>query len=142
MSAAAVRASSAVPPAAPTQTSPMNTGGADSSVLPSAASTPPSVPITKPVAITGTRPNRSIARPAGNAASAPDASTIAGPRPSSPLTPITSTNVSEATAAESCIIPEFAASDAERRAVLRRIGRSGGGGATVITTKRSPPARP
>ena len=40
-----------------------------------------------PPASTGTRPKRSIARPAGSAASAPDASTIAGPSPSRPLTP-------------------------------------------------------
>ena len=46
---------------------------------------PPAIPMTNPVAITGTRPKRSIARPAGSAASAPEASTIAGPSPSSPL---------------------------------------------------------
>src|SRR4051794_16096440 len=65
-----------------------------------------------------------MARPAGSAASAPEASTIAGPSPSSPLTPSTLTSVSDATAADSWSVPEFAASDAESRIVLRRIGRS------------------
>ena len=47
------------------------------------------MPTPKPAASTGTRPKRSIARPAGSAASAPDASTIAGPSPSRPFTPTT-----------------------------------------------------
>ncbi len=93
--------------------------------LPSAASPQPAEPTTKPRASTGTRPMRSIARPAGSAASAPDASTIAGPSPSRPLTPTTETSVSEATAAESWSVPEFAASDADSRNVLRRIGKLG-----------------
>ena len=80
----------------------------------------------KPAASTGTRPKRSIARPAGSAASAPEASTIAGPSPSRPLTPSTATSVSDATAADSCSIPELAARAADSSAVLRRIGRSGG----------------
>ena len=126
MSPAAARASRDVPPAVPTRTSPRKTGTGDSSALPSAASPPPAAPRQKPVASTGTRPNRSIARPAGSAARAPDASTIAGPRPSSPLTPVTRTNVSEATAAESWSIPELAASDADRSAVLRLIGSCSG----------------
>jgi len=67
-----------------------------------------------------------MARPAGSAASAPAASTIAGPSPSRPSTPDTRTNVSDATAAESCIIPEFAARAAESRAVLRRMGSRSG----------------
>ena len=77
-----------------------------------------------PSASTGTRPKRSIARPAGSAASAPEPSTIAGPSPSSPFTPMTSTNVSDATAAESWSIAELAARAAARSAVFRRIGRS------------------
>ena len=47
---------------------------------------------------------------------------MAGPSPRRPRTPITSTNVSEATAAESWSIPELAAREAERSAVFRRIG--------------------
>ena len=49
-----------------------------------------------------------------------------GPSPSSPSTSRTCTSVSEATAAESCSIAEFAASEAESRSVLRRIGREAG----------------
>ena len=94
-----------------------------------------------PTASTGTRPKRSIARPAGSAASAPEASTIAGPSPSSPFTPVTSTNVSEATAAESWSIPELAARAAERSAVFRLMGRSRAAG-DAITGKRSPEAPP
>ena len=71
---------------------------------------------------------RSIARPAGSAASAPAASTIAGPSPSSPFTSRTSTSVSDATAAESCSIAEFAASAEARRIVLRRTGSASGSG--------------
>src|SRR5262245_29937770 len=133
MSPAAASARSDVPPAVPTKTRPRKTGKAESTAQPSAASTPPSPPRTKPVARTGTRPNRSIARPAGRAASAPEASTIAGPSPIRPLTPVTSTNVSEATAADSWSIPELAASEAERSAVLRLIG--GCSGAADIEAK-------
>jgi hypothetical protein len=52
-----------------------------------------------PTASTGTRPRRSMARPAQGAASAPDASTIAGPSPSSPSMSSTCTSVIDATAA-------------------------------------------
>ena len=151
MSPAAVRASSAVPLAVPTSTSPPSTAGAEGSALPSAASAQPPTPMPKPAASTGTRPKRSIARPAGSAASAPDASTIAGPSPSRPLTPTTATSVSEATAADSWSIPELAASAAASSAVLRRIGRSAARGhdaqrlPAVLGTSRSwsttPPAR-
>ena len=99
MSPAAVRASSAVPLAIPTSTKPASTSTAISAAHPIAANTPPTAPITKPAASTGTRPTRSMARPANGAASAPEASTIAGPRPSSPSMPSTCTSVSDATAA-------------------------------------------
>ena len=99
MSPAAVRASSAVPLATPTSTKPLSTSTATSAAHPIAANTPPTAPITKPTASTGTRPTRSMARPANGAVSAPDASTIAGPRPSSPSMPSTWTSVSDATAA-------------------------------------------
>jgi hypothetical protein len=125
MSPAAVRASSAMPLAAPTATRPTSTTGAEPALLPTAASAHPAAPATNPPASTGMRPMRSIARPAGSAASAPDASTIAGPRPSSPRTSSTSTSVSDATAAESWSIAEFAASAAASRTVLRRMGSCG-----------------
>ncbi len=56
MSPAAVRASSAVPLAAPTPTRPASTAGADSAALPSAASPQPVEPTMKPRARIGTRP--------------------------------------------------------------------------------------
>src|SRR5215211_1198188 len=104
MSPAAVRASSAVPAAMPIRTNAAKTSTADSAADPTAATTPPTAPTPKPAASTGTRPTRSIARPAKGAVRAPQASTIAGPSPSS---------------------PELAARAAERSAVLRAIGRSG-----------------
>src|SRR4051794_37555572 len=124
MSPAAARASSAVPLAAPTPTRPARTAGAESVLLPSAARPQPAAPAPKPAASTGTRPMRSMSRPAGSAASAPEARTIAGPRPSRPWTPTTATSVSEATAAESWSVAEFAASADESSSVLRRMGRS------------------
>ena len=74
---------------------------------------------------------RSISRPAGRAASAPAASTIAGPRPSSPSTWTTCTSVSDATAAASCSVAEFIASELDSSAVLRPIGRVGAGADTA-----------
>ena len=124
MSPAAVRARSAVALAAPTNTSPTSTGTARSNAAPTAARMPPAIPRAKPVTRTGTRPKRSIARPAGSAESAPVPRTIAGPSPTRLRTPTTSTTVSVATAAESWSIAEFAARDAERRIVLRRTGGS------------------
>ncbi len=137
MSPAAVRASSAVPLAAPTATSPSSTIGADPRALPAAASAQPTAPAQKPPASTGTRPIRSIARPAGSAASAPDARTIAGPSPSSPRTSRTSTSVSDATAAESCSIAELAASAAASSAVLRRTGSATAGAGGAATGARA-----
>jgi hypothetical protein len=136
MSPAAVRASSAVPLATPIRTKARNTSTAVSVALPIAATTPPTAPVTKPAASTGTRPRRSIARPANGAATAPQASTIAGPSPSRPSIPSTWTSVIDATAACSWSIPEFAASDADRSAVLRAMGRPVTGG----TGQRSRPA--
>src|SRR4051794_27297878 len=123
MSPAAVRASSAVPLAMPIRTNAANTRTALSDAEPAAATTPPTAPVAKPAASTGTLPTRSIARPAKGAASAPQASTIAGPSPSRPSMSSTWTSVIDATAACSCSMPEFAASEADRSAVLRRIGR-------------------
>ena len=99
MSPAAVRARRAIPLAKPTHRKPSSTNGARSAAQPIAANTPPSAPTAKPVASTGTRPTRSIVRPARGATSAPEARTIAGPSPSSPSMPSTSTSVMEATAA-------------------------------------------
>src|SRR4051812_24040486 len=67
MSPAAVRASSAVPLAAPTAARPSSTKGAEPRTLPTAASAQPTAPAQKPDARTGTRPTRSIAPPAGSA---------------------------------------------------------------------------
>jgi hypothetical protein len=74
--------------------------------------------------MTGTRPNRSIERPAGNAVSACAVNTIAGPSPSSPLTPVIETNVIDETAAASWRKAELTAIVPERSAVFRAIGRA------------------
>ena len=50
-----------------------------------------------------------------------------------PGRPTTDTSVSEATAADSCSVPEFAASDADSSSVLRRIGSS----ARVVTLRQA-----
>ena len=123
MSPAAVRASSATPLAAPTHMSPPRTAGAKAVALPSAASPQPAAPVPKPGASTGTLPTRSIARPAGSAASAPGRQDDRGASPSRPSMSSTVTSVSEATAAESCSIAELIASAAASRMLLRRIGR-------------------
>ena len=59
---------------------------------------------------TGLRPTRSIARPATAPVTAAETRKIAGPSPSSPLTPVTSTKVSDDTAATSCTTAELTAS--------------------------------
>ena len=94
MSPAAVRARSATPPAAPVNAMPAITATVESMRVASATSEQPIAAITKPTAITGTRPKWSIARPAGSAASPEDARKIAGPSPSSPSIPVICTNVS------------------------------------------------
>ena len=113
-----------MPLAMPISTNAVKTSTALSEAEPVAATTPPTAPMAKPAASTGTRPTRSIARPANGAVSAPHASTIAGPRPSRPSIPSTWTSVIDATAACSWSMPEFAASAADRSAVFRGIGRS------------------
>ena len=122
MSPAAVRASSPVALAAPTSTSPARTATAQPCAVPSAASREPAIPQPKPPARIGTRPIRSMSSPAGSAASAPAASTIAGPSPSRPSMSSTRTSVSDATAADSCSIAEFIASELDSSAVLRPMG--------------------
>ena len=89
----------------------------------SAISEQPIAATTKPAASTGTRPKRSIARPAGSAARPDDARKIAGPRPSSPSIPVIATNVSELTAAASWKRHEFTASAAASRIVFLRTFR-------------------
>ena len=101
MSAAAVRASSTAPFIAPMPMNPRITSGALSATQPSAVNTHPTIPTTKPPAITGTRPTRSISRPAGSAASAPAVRKIAGPRPRIDSIPVTRTSVIVATATAS-----------------------------------------
>ena len=70
--------------------------------------------------MTGTRPSRSISRPAGSAASAPAVMKIAGPRPRIDLIPVTRTSVIVATATASWSTPSRRQS--ESRTVLRRTG--------------------
>jgi hypothetical protein len=124
MSPAAVRISSAIPLAAPVRAKPRITAGVESRFVASAVSAQPAAASPYPPAITGRRPIRSIARPAGTAASADATRKIAGPSPSSPSTPLTSTNVIDDTAATSCSTAEYTAIVAASSSVLRRIGRS------------------
>ena len=72
----------------------------------SAVSEQPHAASTYPPAMTGLRPMRSINRPAGTAVSPEATRKIAGPSPSNPSTPVTSTNVSDDTAATSCSTDE------------------------------------
>ncbi len=122
MSAAAVRAKSTAPFIAPTPTNPRITSGALSTTHPSAVSKQPSMPTTKPPAITGTRPKRSIRRPAGSAAAAPAVRKMAGPRPRIDSIPVTRTSVIVATATASCSTPESRTRQRPSSAVLRRTG--------------------
>ena len=78
----------------------------DSMLVASAVSPQPTVASRYPPAITGRRPIRSISRPAGIAAEAEATRKIAGPSPSRPSIPVTSTNVIEDTAATSCSTAE------------------------------------
>ena len=64
-------------------------------------------------------------RPAGSAATADATRKIAGPSPSRPRTPVTSTNVSDDTAATSCSTAEYTAIVAARISVLRPTLSSG-----------------
>src|SRR3954454_21738638 len=66
---------------------------------------------------------RSISRPAGTALRPEATRKIAGPSPSSPSTPVTSTNVIDETAATSWSTAEYTAMAAASSTVLRRTGR-------------------
>src|SRR5262245_59688242 len=133
MSPAAVRIRSAMPLAAPMQAKPRITSGVDPVRVASPVMQQPTLASEKPPVITGVRPIRSIRRPAGTAVTPENVRKIAGPRPSNPRTPVTSTNVSDDTAATSCRTAEFTAMVAERRMVLRRIGRLGAARLTTQT---------
>src|SRR5215217_5793000 len=119
MSPAAVRMSSAMPLAAPVSRNPRMSSGVDARFVASAVRQQPTVANRYPLAITGRRPKRSIARPAGSAVNADATRKIAGPSPSRPRTPTTSTNVSDDTAATSCSTAEYTAIVAARSSVLR-----------------------
>ena len=121
MSAPAARARRIVPEAIPTSANPIPTGTPDSTAQPRAVKPQPSAPTTKPPAITGTRPNRSISRPAGSEAMAAAVRKIAGPSPRMPLTPVTRTRVTVETATTSCTVPDSVTRHAARRIVFFRI---------------------
>jgi len=125
MSPAAVRMSSATALAAPIIPKPAITAKVESMRVASAVNAQPAAPTTKPKLITGVRPKRSIIRPAGTEVSADAVRKIAGPSPSSPRTPVTSTKVREDTAATSWRTAELTAIVAARITVFRRIGRAG-----------------
>ena len=123
MSAAAVRASRTAPFIAPTPTKPRTTSA---DAVDRAAERRQrrirAAPIAKPPAITGTRPIRSISRPAGRAARAPAVRKIAGPSPRIDSIPVTRTSVIVATATASWRTPERTSRQSESRNVLRRTG--------------------
>src|SRR6266542_2435899 len=125
MSPAAVRMSSATALAAPIIPKPAITAKVESMRVASAVNAQPAAPTTKPKLITGVRPKRSIIRPAGTEVSADAVRKIAGPSPSNPRTPVTSTKVREDTAATSWRTAELTAIVAARITVFRRIGRAG-----------------
>src|SRR3954464_1439243 len=139
MSPAAARVSNEMPLEAPTNTKPGSRAVVEPVLVASAVSRQPQEPSAKPTVSTGTRPKRSISRPAGTAVSPEEVRKIAGPRPTRPLTPVTSTNVSEETAAVSWRTAEFTAIVAARITVLRLIGRPGG--TSVATTSLNQPSR-
>ena len=121
MSAAAARARMTQPCEAPTSARPSTTSGLETQRHPSAVTTAATIPIMKPEVMTRMRPNRSIARPAGNDATAAEAMKSAGPRPRMPSTPVTSTSVVVATATASWSVPERHVSAEASRRVFRRI---------------------
>ena len=123
MSAAAARASRIVPCAIPTSAKPGITSAAVSTLQPSAVVRQPAIPATHPPASTGTRPYRSIRRPAGSAARAPAVRKIAGPSPRIPSISVTRTSVTVPTATASWTMPESDVSVAASRIVLRRTGK-------------------
>src|SRR5438552_11294723 len=142
MSPAAVRIRSETALAAPISAKPAITSRVDSSRVARAVNAQPAAPTPKPKLITGVRPNRSIRRPAGIAVSADAVRNIAGPRPSSPLTPVTRTKVSDEPAPTSWSTAELTAIVAARRTVLRRIGRAGGGWLTTASFNQAPHVAP
>ncbi len=90
---------------------------------PSATRQQPAAPIPKPPAITGTRPIRSMSRPAGSAASAPAARKIAGPSPRIDSMPVTSDERDRGHRDRRAGAPPRAARGRDRgEAVLRRTG--------------------
>jgi hypothetical protein len=111
---------------APTSVKPAITAIVESIRVARAVRAHPQAPRAKPTVITGVRPTLSIRRPAGTAVKPEDVRKIAGPSPSRPLTPVTSTKVSDETAAVNCRTAELTAIVAERITVLRRIGRPAG----------------
>ena len=123
MSAAAARASRIVPCAIPTSANPGITSAAVSSAQPSEVVRQPAIPARQPPASTGTRPYRSIRRPAGSAARAPAVRKIAGPSPRIPSMSVTSTSVTVPTATASWTMPESDVRVAASRIVLRRTGK-------------------
>ena len=75
-----------------------------------------------PTASTGIRPYRSIALPPTQADPAAAVRKIAGPSPSRPSTPVTSTNVIVATAADSEMPAPLTAMQPDNSSVFRTIG--------------------
>ena len=71
ISAAAARESSTIAPEAPVSAKPTITSVADSTAQPRPIASAARIPATKPARITGMRPKRSAARPAGKTASPP-----------------------------------------------------------------------
>src|SRR3954467_647311 len=141
MSPAAARVSNEIPLEAPTNTKPGSRAAVEPVLVASAVSRQPQEPSAKPTVSTGTRPKRSISRPAGTAVSPEEGRKIAGPRPSRPLTPVTSTNVSDETAAVSWRTAEFTAIVAARITVLRLIGRPGGTSVATGVIQSAAPER-
>ena len=109
--------------------------------MPSAVTAQPVPPTMKPTISTGLRPKRSIARPATAPVHAAATRKIAGPSPSSPLTPVTRTNVSDETAATSCTTAELTASVVARISVLRRTTRSRSSSGTRLSVSRNAASR-
>src|SRR5437763_7270984 len=142
MSPAAVRIRSETALAAPINAKPAITSSVESILVASAVTAQPPAPIAKPKLMTGVRPKRSIRRPAGIEVNAEAVRKIAGPRPRSPLTPVTRTNVSDDTAATSWSTAELTAIVAASRTVLRRTGRSGGGWLTTASFNQAAHATP
>src|SRR6478752_2120287 len=135
MSPAAVRIRSDVAMPTPISTSPASSAGTDDVRVASAFNAHPLESATNPTASTGRRPCRSIVRPAITAVTPDDVRKMAGPRPSSPAWPVTSTNVSVETAAASCSTTELTALVVDRSSVFRRI--TGARSVVICTNPRT-----